>query len=173
MNNKKKFTFLPLVFASALMLGACGLNAPEVKSYGDKSKEPKPSSSQGQDKSSTGPVTSVTPAVKKYIVNFVVNGMPVQISEVKEGQCAVYEGETPTKRGDGNSLYYRFKKWDRDIKLPITEDTTFNAIFTTYDNEAMIDNFEDYADTGSMIDEGWMALGYNNTTKTWTTVCFK
>ena len=181
MKNKRKFTFLPLIFASALMLGACGLNnpadanknngkhgwAPEVKSYEQTSKGPKTSSEQGggQGNTSSGPVTpSKEPAKKTFIVTFVANGMPVQISQVKEGECAVYTGETPTKRGDKDSLYYRFKKWDKDIKAPITADTTFNAVFTHYDNVAMIDDFESYADSPSMIDEGWAAMGYNNTT---------
>ena len=180
MKNKRKFTFLSLVFASALMLGACNfLNpapskgpgwGPEPESYEPRSsKEPTPSSSQGgHDTSSTGPASSKTPAKKTFIVTFLSNGMPVQISEVKEGECAVYEGATPTKRGDSDSLFYRFKKWDRDIKTPITEDTTFNAVFTTYDDEVMIDDFENYTDTPSMMDEGWVALGYDNTTKTWT-----
>ena len=33
----------------------------------------------------------------------------------------------------------------------------------------MVDDFESYADSGSMRDEGWKALGYNNQSETWTT----
>ena len=183
MKNKKKFAFLPLVFATGLILGACGLNRPDrYNSQTSKNTPSQNSSSQGGGSSQGGtsssskkddssskssrPSKSVT---KKFIVKFYNGGLPVQISEVEEGKCAVFEGETPVKRGDEQSQIYRFKGWDRDIKLPITADTVFHATFTTYADEMMIDDFENYEDTASMMDEGWCALGYNNTTKTWTT----
>ena len=177
MRNKRKFAFLPVVFATALMLGAChGILNPSVdpgEGWGPKprSSEQGGSSSQGGTSSSQGggntsssskETPSYTPAKQKYIVQFVVNGLPVQISQVEEGQCAVYEGETPTRRGDKESKFYRFKKWDRDIKTPITADTQFNAVFTTYDDLVVVDDFENYADSPSMTDAGWVALGYKN-----------
>ena len=178
MKNKRKLKFLPLVFATGLILSGCFLDPkmpegnsgwlpPEPTSHEPISNSSEmPTSSQGGNTSSS---QEVIPAAKTYVVTFMNAGLPLQISEVKEGQCAVYSGETPTKRADAGSKFYRFKGWDRDIKAPITEDTVFNAQFTSYQNEMMVDDFESYADSGSMKDEGWKALGYNNQSETWTT----
>ena len=176
MKNKRKFTFLPLVFATGLILSGCFLNpkvddnsgwAPEPVSYEKGGNSSKDSGGNSSNSSQTpGPV--VTPTKQKFIVTFMANGLPVQVSEVEEGQKAVYTGATPTKRGDAESKFYRFKKWDRDLNTPIIADTVFNAMFTSYENVMVVDDFESYNDAASMMDAGWVALGYNNTTKTWT-----
>ena len=182
MFHKKKFTFLPLVFATGLMIGACGLNnpankRPNVKPSSNTSVAPSSSTSQGGHSSgSTGGNSSAstggqsTPSssrpshsiAKKYIVAWKANGMTVQLTEVEEGGLPVYTGKTPTKKGDANSKFYRFKGWDRDLSTPITADTEINALFTYYENEVMIDDFEAFSNSASMIDAGWVALAYSN-----------
>ena len=110
----------------------------------------------------------VTVANQKFTVKFVVNGQEVQSGEVEDGQLAVYNGETPTKAADANAPRYRFKGWDKDLTQPITQDTTFTAVFAEYAAAQMIDDFEAYTSNGDMADAGWKALGYSNETQTWT-----
>ena len=84
----------------------------------------------------------VTVANQKFTVKFVVNGTTVQTGEVEDGQKATYNGEEPTKAADANAVKYRFKGWDKDLNQPITEDTTFTAVFAEYAASQVIDNFE-------------------------------
>ena len=116
---------------------------------------------------SSEPSSSSSSVVEiKHTVIFMVDGVAVQTSEVVDGELAVFEGEEPTKAGDANASRYKFMGWDRDLSLPITSNTTINAVFSAYYDEVAIDDFESYDDTASMIDEGWAALGY--TSSGWT-----
>lgn len=101
----------------------------------------------------------VTVANKKFTVKFVVDGVEVQTGEVEEGQAASYTGETPTKAPDANAVKYRFKGWDKDLTQPITEDTTFTAVFAEYAAEQVVDNFESYESNGDMAD-AWKVEAY-------------
>ncbi len=101
----------------------------------------------------------VTVANKKFTVKFVVDGVEVQTGEVEEGQAASYTGEEPTKAPDANAVKYRFKGWDKDLTQPITEDTTFTAVFAEYAAEQVIDNFEDYESNSDMAD-AWTVEAY-------------
>ena len=103
----------------------------------------------------------VTVANQKFTVKFVVNGQEVQSGEVEEGQKAVYNGETPTKAADANAVKYRFKGWDKDLNQPITQNTTFNAVFAEYAASQSIDNFEAYDSNGDMAD-AWTVEAYKN-----------
>ena len=103
----------------------------------------------------------VTVANKKFTVKFVVNGQEVQSGEVEEGQKAAYNGETPTKAADANAVKYRFKGWDKDLNQPITQDTTFTAVFAEYAAAQMIDDFESYTSNGDMAD-AWTVEAYKN-----------
>ena len=178
MKNKNKLAFLSAALISLLVLGACG-QKPESRSSSayddsltnstsniDRSSDDSTSSSDGDSISST---TSI-PTPEVYTVTFVVEGKTVQTSEVEEGELATYEGKTPVKESSDPNVQYRFSGWDKDITAPITKDTVFTAVFTTstYANEMMIDDFESYDDSPSMIDEGWTALAYSNATGTWT-----
>ena len=59
MKNKKKFAFLPLVFATGLILGACGLNRPDrYNSQTSKNTPSQNSSSQGGGSSQGGTSSS-------------------------------------------------------------------------------------------------------------------
>ena len=120
----------------------------------------KPSSSSSAAPSSAAPSSS-TPVVNKYTVKFVVNGVEVQTGEVEEGQTAPYNGETPTKDGDANAIKYRFKGWDKDLTQPITQDTTFTAVFAEYVRAQEVDNFESYTST-SALGEAWTVQAYKN-----------
>lgn len=104
---------------------------------------------------------------KKYTVKFVVDGKEVLSSQVEEGSTATYTGEAPTKAGDADAIKYRFKGWDKDLSTPITEDTTFTALFAAYADKQIIDDFESYESSSDMIDAGWKALYYNATTNKW------
>lgn len=101
----------------------------------------------------------VTVANKKFTVKFVVDGVEVQTGEVEEGQTASYTGETPTKAPDANAVKYRFKGWDKDLTQPITDDTTFTAVFAEYAAEQVVDNFESYESNGDMAD-AWKVEAY-------------
>ncbi|MBO4703719.1 MAG: bacterial Ig-like domain-containing protein [Bacilli bacterium] len=103
----------------------------------------------------------VTVANQKFTVKFVVNGQEVQSGEVEEGQKAAYNGETPTKAADANAVKYRFKGWDKDLNQPITQDTTFTAVFAEYAAAQMIDDFESYTSNGDMAD-AWTVEAYKN-----------
>ena len=121
-----------------------------------------PSSSSSSASSSSIPSTSSQVVEQKYTVTFKAGEDIIYTVEVKEGELAAYEGEDPVKAGDANASKYRFVGWDRDLTQPITADTVINAVFEAYYDNAEIDNFEDYEDTASMIDEGWVALAYSN-----------
>ena len=101
----------------------------------------------------------VTVANQKFTVKFVVNGQEVQSGEVEEGQKAVYNGEEPTKAADANAVKYRFKGWDKDLNQPITQNTTFTAVFAEYAAEQVVDNFESYEGNSDMAD-AWKVEAY-------------
>ena len=103
----------------------------------------------------------VTVANQKFVVKFVVNGVEVQTGEVEDGQKAAYNGETPTKAPDANAVKYRFKGWDKDLNQPITQDTTFTAVFAEYAAEQVVDNFESYEANADMAD-AWTVESYKN-----------
>lgn len=152
MKNKKLFGALSLLFATGLILSACN---------NKKSESSTPTSTSGQP-------TSSSSEVAKFTVTFVVNGTTVQTSQVEAGSLAVYEGATPTKAGDAQAYKYFFRGWDKDITQPITEDTTFTAVFAEYGESFLVDNFEEYADAGAMHDNGkWVPAKYNNETTQW------
>ena len=189
MSNKKKFTFLSAGLIAMLILGACTQtptsqsksNRPNTdtsiinnSSSSDGSTSFPVSSSQNDTSSeehSSSSSSSSIEVVTKHTVKFVVNGTTVQTTEVEDGEVAIYEGTAPTKSSSDPNVVYRFVGWDKDITQPITADTTFNAVFEehTYANELMVDDFETYEDTPTMMDEGWVALAYSNATGTWTT----
>lgn len=143
--------------------------APSSSSAAPSSSSIAPSSSASQQSSSNNSSSS-SPISGKHRVTFVVDGTVVDTFEVNDGEVAVYSGETPTKASSGSKAY-RFKGWDNDIDQPITQDTTFTAVFeeTEYANEIMVDDFENYSGPASLKDAGWGAYGYDNATQTWTT----
>ncbi len=100
--------------------------------------------------------------VVRYTVKFVVNGEVVQTSQVRKGNLATYSGATPAKAPDDHAFRYVFRGWDKDITQPITADTTFTAVFGGYKQEIVLDDFESYEDSGSMIDEGWYPMTFGN-----------
>ena len=108
----------------------------------------------------------VTVANQKFTVKFVVNGQEVQSGEVEEGQKAVYNGEEPTKAADANAVKYRFKGWDKDLNQPITQNTTFTAVFAEYAAEQVVDNFESYEGNSDMAD-AWTVEKYNGSSNAW------
>ena len=103
----------------------------------------------------------VTVNNQKFTVKFVVNGVEVKSYEVENGQTAAYDGDTPTKAGDANAVKYRFKGWDKDLTQPITQDTTFTAVFAEYAAEQVVDNFESYESNSDMAD-AWKVEAYKN-----------
>ena len=103
----------------------------------------------------------VTVANQKFTVKFVVDGVEVQTGEVEQGGKASYEGAEPTKAGDANAVRYRFKGWDKDLNQPITQNTTFTAVFAEYAAEQIVDNFELYESNGDMAD-AWTVEAYKN-----------
>ena len=181
MKNKNKLAFLSVAFAALLALGACDIGASSrrtksseqipssnvVSSSDVDSQSSSPSSSSSINNTSSTPSTSSSVPATTHTVTFVVEGVTVSTIQVEDGQAAVYQGETPTKASSGGTDYI-FKGWSPDISSPITKDTTFTAVFSSYSNVQMIDDFESYDDAPSMKDEGWTALGYNNSTQTWT-----
>ena len=114
------------------------------------------------------PQPQPTPVVNHYTVTFYSEGQLLDTQSVEEGQKAVYSGQTPTKPADGDVYKYLFRGWDKDIDAAITEDTRFNAVFGAYYEEVLIDDFESYDDSASMIDEGWTPLVYSNSSGRWT-----
>ena len=182
MKNKKKFAFLSLALAGLLVLGACNTNKGTNSNSSDKestsqssdgghssSESEDISSSESSSDSESSSSSESEPPVTTHTVQFVVDGVVVQTSTVNHGELAQYSGSTPTKVPDANALRYRFKGWDKDTTLPIVEDTTFTALFAAYVAEQILDDFEQYDDSATMIDDGWKALGYNNSTGQWTT----
>ena len=174
MKNKTKFAFLTVALSAMLVLGACGKTESSSVSPSESdsvvpsetsSQEPESSisSSIGESSSdsiSSSEISSSSVVASKHTVTFMVDGVAVQTSQVEDGELAVYEGEEPVKAGDANASRYKFMGWDRDLSLPITADTIINAVFSAYYDEVLIDDFESYDDSASMIDEGWVALAY-------------
>lgn len=182
MKIKKQFAFLSLAL-TAMLLAACGGHADNSAS---KTTSDSPSSSvtssdtssetssqtssetSSSEESSSEESTSSSSQAVQFTVTFYVEGQAVQTGQVTEGELAVYSGETPTKDPSGDIVKYRFKGWDRDLTQPITADTEIHAVFAEYVAEQVVDTFEGYDDTASLIDEGWEAQGYDNTAG-WTT----
>lgn len=179
MKNKNKFALLSFALVAALISTACGGKSSSPKPVSESSYVPSEtsnpsdgsesttsSSNSGESSSSIGPSSSSSSSSSEvqteFTVRFLVDGVVVQSSVVQKGELAVYEGPTPTKEPDAVASRYRFKGWDKDLATPITHDTDFNAVFSRYLNEVFIDNFESYEDSPSMIDEGWVAIGYKN-----------
>ena len=185
MKNKKVFAFLSLALAGLLVFSACTFikkdsgktssseNQTSESSNSDSSHSSSDSNSSSESSSDSSSDSSSSsesePPVVTHTVTFVVDGTVVQTSTVNHGELAQYTGSTPTKMPDANALRYRFKGWDKDTTLPIVEDTEFNAVFAAYVAEQILDDFEQYDDSATMIDEGWKALGYSNSTGQWTT----
>ena len=96
----------------------------------------------------------------QYTVTFKNGDTVLETHQVTHGQKAVFEGAEPTKAADANAYKYAFRGWDKDIDAAITEATVFNAQFAAYEEEYVVDTFESYADTETMIegDYGWKAL---------------
>jgi len=103
-------------------------------------------------------------------VAFMVDNKVIKTLVVQSGDFIPEEEvpADPTKEKDETSAKYRFVGWDRDLSEPITENTYIHAEFASYGYELMIDDFESYGSTGSMLDAGWRALGLNNTSGQWT-----
>lgn len=158
MKNRNKIAFLSLLLAAGLILGACNQTS---NNSSNGTSESNSSESSGSESSSSSVTTT------KYTVTFKVEGVVVQTIKVNEGDLAVYSGATPTKPADSEASKYVFRSWDKDIYQPIMADTEFNAIFSGYADEVMVDDFESYEDTPSMLDAGWQSLGYDNTTHVW------
>lgn len=155
MKNKKAFGILALLLAMGLVFSSC--NGKKTSSSSDSGTSSLPDSGDDGDDSGSG--TPDTP-LNKYTVTFKVHGVAVQTSEVEEGKLARYLGPTPTKEADAESDNYRFRGWDKDIRLPITEDTEFNALFSGYQDEILIGNFEGLKSNAELADNGWYPLGY-------------
>jgi hypothetical protein len=148
MKNKKLFGICSLLFATGLILGACGTKTN--------------SSSQTSSETPTTSSSSSSEAVEKFTVRFLVEGQVVQTSEVEKGQLAHYDGETPTKAGDAQADIYGFRNWDKDLDTPITANTDFNAVFAAYASELKVDDFESYTESAEIIDANWAALVYKD-----------
>ena len=177
MKRKNKITFLTLALSLAMILGACNSTSssstnsePSSSIAEPTTSEPTsvPSSSISPDVPSSSVVSSSTSTpssqvvAQKYTVTFKVGDKTVYTTQVEEGELVEYQGDEPTKAGDANASRYKFMGWDRDLSQPITADTVINAVFAAYYDKAEIDDFEQYEDTASMIDEGWVALAYAN-----------
>lgn len=176
MKNKKSLTFLTVVLAMGMILGACGKGGSNSQATSkDDSSNPVTSSSVPESSSPSFSCSCYDPssssvATNKHAVSFVVDGDTVQTIQVEDGELAVYEGETPTKKDDPNSRSYRFTGWDNDLEEPIVADTVFVAQFMAVDyaDEILIDDFESYRSTGVMKEAGWKAMGYDSSAG-WTT----
>ena len=179
MKNKTKFAFLTVALSMGLIIGACSpSNNSSSSSEIMSSDTPISSTSEEQSSSavssgdvvtssSQGSVSSSSVDTRTYTVKFAVDGRVVKTSEVKAGELAAYDGETPTKNPDANVIRYRFKNWDKDIDQPITADTTFNAVFAEYVREIPVDDFENYSGAASLKDAGWAAWTLGGSS--WTT----
>ena len=65
--------------------------------------------------------------INTYKVNFIVDGKTVKSYDVKYGEAAVYDGETPIRASDVQ-YDYTFKAWDKSYS-EIYTDTDVTAIF--------------------------------------------
>lgn len=157
MKGKKITALFALALAAVMSFGACTPQSSNTEN-----------SSNNSSSSSDSSSSSISEIINEYVVTFVVDGQVVQTSTVQEGQFASFDGEEPTKAPTPDVYRYRFKGWDRSLEEPITEDTTFNAVFAEYVEEAIIGDFESFTSSGDMIDDGWVAIGYNSTSRQWT-----
>ena len=79
--------------------------------------------------SSETPSTSLEPTETYYHVRFVNYDESLLYEvDVKEGEAALYSGETPTKPED-DEFTYEFKGWDKDLSS-ITDDVTTMAEYS-------------------------------------------
>ena len=149
MKNKKLCGLVSLLLATGLLAG-CG-------------EQPAPEPTTSETPTQT---TSSEPEAKMYTVRFLVDGVVVKTIQVEEGKKADFGGE-PTKAADAEAPKYRFTGWDKDINLPITADTDFNASFEGYAFEHVIDDFESYASASKAVEAGWKSEAYKS--DAWTT----
>ena len=181
MKNKIKTSLLVLALTMMLGLGACNIskNSKDSSSQGSSNNSSHIDSSDVSSSDSTGPSSESSDSsessessessqpLQTFTVRFLVDGLVVQTSEVTEGDYAEYLGATPTKMADADAIRYRFKGWDKSLEQPIVANTDFNAQFSGYKSEILIDDFEDIEDSPSIKDDGWVALTYSSSG--WTT----
>ena len=105
--------------------------------------------------------------INVYTVTFKNGDTVLDTKQVNHGEKVTFSGEDPTKSPDANAIAYRFRGWDKSLDDPIVADTVFNADFAAYAEEIKVEDFESYEDSASLIDAGWVNLGYNNETKKW------
>ena len=151
-------------------LPACTLTAPENKEFvGWKVNGEGEALAAGETIQVTANVQLVAQwELVKHSVTFKVgNEVYGDIQHIPHGGKVVKPAD-PTKPGDAQNAKYRFIGWDKDLDAAINEDTVVNAKFVEYEAEMMVDDFEAYTDSESVIDAGWVALGYDNESKTWT-----
>lgn len=86
-----------------------------------------------------------------FTVEFKNGETVLQSGSVEEGQKASYTGDTPTKEAT-ETEYFEFSGWDKSLDDPITANTVFNATFTPFAKELVIDTFESYADKEAVND---------------------
>ena len=186
MKAGKKITFLTIVIA--MFLTACGGGSHALSSGSisvSESSQTSSSETSSQSESSSTDISSDTSSsessssseeTREYAVQFVVEGTVVQETMVKHGQFATYTGDKPTKAATAGISKYEFRGWSPNSgqqvvvlgEFQIVSPTTFTAIFGGYVDEVLLDDFESYDDSASMLDEGWVALGYSNASNTWT-----
>lgn len=173
MVNKSKSIFTSMIVSLMLVLGACGTPAPKQSDSQIESEDSTSESIESLEPSeSSESIESSEESVplNKYTLTFVDRGQVIHVmNDVEEGSIVTYDGPIPVKEADENAYRYRFKEWVPSLRLPVTKDTTYVSTFSAYAEELMIDDFESYKNSASMIDEGWQALGYNSSTQKWTT----
>lgn len=105
--------------------------------------------------------------VVKYTVQFKVDGENYGEPQLIAHGGKVTKPDDPTKAPTGEVAKFRFAGWDKDLDAEITENTVINAIFAEYASEMKVDDFESYSASEDLIDAGWKAIGWSNTTNGW------
>nr|MCR5184862.1 hypothetical protein [Bacilli bacterium] len=102
-------------------------------------------------------------SVNNYTVTWKnADGDTLETDTVQYGDLPKFDGTEPTKAGDETSPMYRFLGWDRNLELPIVEDTVITAQYQNYVKEAVVDDFESYAESAEVLDAGWYAIGWKD-----------
>ena len=133
----KKILRVVLSSLTLASLISCGVSQPEIKNSNSEKTIDNPSSASISSDITEEPssISSIDSSIETYYHVIFKNYDETILEEidVKEGEEAIYSGETPTKEED-DEFTYEFEGWDQDL-ANIQSDVTTYAQYTATGKE--------------------------------------